>query len=147
MGYQLEKLFPTQLPSKLSISMIKLFWCQFQQCFGQFTMLLFEGSSERELFRHLSNHVFGARNIRNKKSIWGSTFHPKYYEFKLDFKNAAKYWENVFYFRDNCIWVGIFKLSLLRTGYLSLAANMFANSRKIWHMAKKDFLSCLHSAQ
>ena len=30
-------------------------------------MLLVDGSSETELFRHLSNHLFGDRNIRSTK--------------------------------------------------------------------------------
>ena len=38
--------------------MVKVLLFSFQQCFGPFTMLLVEGSSETELFRHLSNHVF-----------------------------------------------------------------------------------------
>ena len=39
--------------------------------------------------------------------------------------------EKVFCFWDNCISPGIVKLILLRTGYISLAANMLANSPKI----------------
>ena len=35
------------------------------------------------------------------------------------FKNGAKNWEKFFCFGDNCIWIGIAKLSLLRTGYFS----------------------------
>ena len=61
--------FQTQMPWKLSISMINKLWCKFQQCLGQFTMFLFEGSPENRLFRHLSNHVFRVRTFGNKKSI------------------------------------------------------------------------------
>ena len=32
-------------------------------------MLLLDGSSERGLLRHLSNHVFGALNLGNAKSM------------------------------------------------------------------------------
>ena len=54
--------------------------------------------------------------------------------------------EKLLYFSDNCISTGIVKLTLLRTRYLSLAANMLANSPKIWHVIKRyffqlDFLS------
>ena len=61
--------FQTHMPWKLSISMINKLWCKFQQCLGQFTMFLFEGSPENRLFRHLSNHVFRVRTFGNKKSI------------------------------------------------------------------------------
>ena len=61
--------FQTQMPWKLSISMINKLWCKFQQCLGQFTMLLFEGSPENRLFRHLPNHVFRVRTFGNKKSM------------------------------------------------------------------------------
>ena len=40
----------------------------------------------------------------------------------------------------NCIWIGIAKLSLLRTGYFSLAANVLKSSQKIWHVNKRDVL-------
>ena len=43
-----------------------------------------------------------------------------------------------FVFLDNWIWNGIVKLSLLRTGYFSLAANVVTSSRKIWHVNKRD---------
>ena len=43
--------------------MIKVLWGRFQQCLRLFTKLLFDGSSETGLFRHLSNHVFGVRNF------------------------------------------------------------------------------------
>ena len=49
--------------------MIKGLLCRFQQCFGAFTMLLVEGSSETGLFRHLSNDVFGVRNFENTKAV------------------------------------------------------------------------------
>ena len=61
--------FRTQMPWKLSISMIKVLWCKFQQCFGQLSMLLFEGSPEKGLFRHISNHVFRVCTFRNTKPM------------------------------------------------------------------------------
>ena len=44
-----------------------------------------------------------------------------------------------FCFMENCISTGIVKLTLLRTGYLSLAANMLADSPNIWHVNKRYF--------
>ena len=46
--------------------------------------------------------------------------------------------EKKFFFWDNCIWTGIVKLSLLRTVYISSAANVLATSPKIWHVKKRD---------
>ena len=48
-----------------------------------------EVSSETWLFRHLSNYVFGIRNLENTKSMT-VTFFSKFLKFNLDFKNAAK---------------------------------------------------------
>ena len=45
-----------------------------------------------------------------------------------------------FCFWDICIWIGIVKLSLLRTGYLSSASNVLTSSPKIWHVNRRDFL-------
>ena len=59
--------------------------------------------------------------------------------FNLDFERAAKNWEKVFCFWDNCIWIGIVKLSLLRTGCFSSEANVLRSSPKIWHVNKRDF--------
>ena len=52
--------------------------------------------------------------------------------------------EKVFCFWDNCISTGIPKLTLLRTGYLSFAANILENSPKIWHISKR-YIFQLHS--
>ena len=59
------------------------------------------------------------------------------------FKNAAKNWEIDFSFLDNYIWIGIVKLSLLRTGYFSSAANVLTSSPKIWHVNKRDFFQLI----
>ena len=45
-------------------------------------------------------------------------------KFYLHFKNAEKNGEEVFPFRDNCIWIGCIKLSLLRREYLWPAFNL-----------------------
>ena len=73
------------------------------------------------------------------QNLWGSSVFSKYSKFTLDFKNAAKNSEKVFCFWDNCIWIGIVKLSLLRTGYFSSAANVLTSSPKICHVNKRDF--------
>ena len=122
------------------MNMIKVLWRRFRQwqSLGMFTMFLVEGSSDTGLFRHLSNYVFQVRNIGNTKSM-RVMFFGKHLQFKLYFKNEAKNWEKVFCFWNNCIWIGIVKLSLLRIGYLSLTSNVFTCSPKIWHVNKRDF--------
>ena len=128
--------------------MIKVLWCRFQQCLGPFTMILLDRSSETGLLRHLSNHVFGVRNFRNTKSMSVILF-SNCSKFKLNVINEEKTSEKLFCFWDNWISTGIVKLTLLRTGYLSLAANMLANSPKIWHVIKRYFfqLDCLSNYQ
>ena len=106
---------------------IKVMWCRFQQCLGTFTMLLVEGSSGTGFFRHLSNHVFRVRSFGNTKAMKVISF-SKRSKFQMDSKNAAKSSEKVFFFWENCIWIGIVKLSLLRTGYFWLAANLLTSS-------------------
>ena len=90
------------------------------------------------IFRHLSDYVFLVRNSEIQ-DLWASSFWSKCSKFQLDFKNAAKNSENVFCWLNNCMRIGIVKLSLLRTGYFSSAANVLTSSRKILHVNKRDF--------
>ena len=73
------------------------------------------------------------------ENLWGYSFLSKCLKFNLYFKNAGKSWEKVFCFWYNCIWIGIVKLSLLRTGYFSSTANVLTSSPKIWDIKKRDF--------
>ena len=118
--------------------MIKMLWRKFQKCLSTSAMLLVERSSETGLFSQLSDYLFGVRKFENG-NLWGYSFLSKCLKFNLYFKNAGKSWEKVFCFWYNCIWIGIVKLSLLRTGYFSLAANGLTSSPKIWHVNKWDF--------
>ena len=118
--------------------MIKVLWCRFQQCFGTFTILLVEASSEMGLFRHRSVYVFVFRNLENKKCRRVIFFFKMFLKFNLDFKKAAKNSEKLFCSWDNWICIGIVKMSLLRIGYFSLAANVLTSSLKILHVNKRD---------
>ena len=69
----------------------------------------------------------------------GSSFFSKYWKLNADFKKAQKAWERVSCVWDNCIWIDIVKLSLLRTGYISSAANVLTSTPKIWHVNKREF--------
>ena len=83
------------------------------------------------------------------KNVWGYSVFSKCLKFNLDLKNAAKNSEKYFCFWDNCLWIGIVKLSLLRTGYFSQAANVSTSSPNILHVNKTNFfqLNWLGSGQ
>ena len=101
-------------------------------------MLLVKGFSKTGLFRNLYDYLFRDRNFGNTKSM-RVIFFSKYLKLHLDFKNAAKTSGKVFCYLDNCIWIGIVKLSLFRTGYFSSAANVWGSTHKILHVNKRDF--------
>ena len=134
-----ERLFGTQLTWRWSMNMLKMLWCWFQERFCTFTMLLVKGSSETGLFRHLSDQVFGDRNFRNTKSM-GFIICLKILKIYFRFRKCSKKLRKSFFFRDNCIWTGIVKLSLLGTGYFSSAANVLTSSSKMWHVNKRNVL-------
>ena len=73
------------------------------------------------------------------QKLWGSSLFSKSSKFQLHFKEAAESREKGFCFWDNCIWIGIVKWSLLRTGYFPSLANVFPSSPKIRHVNKRDF--------
>ena len=90
--------------------MIKVIWYRFKECLGTVTIFLVEASSETGLFRHLSDYDFEV--VTSKiQNLWGSPFDSKSVTFNLYFKNAGKNSEKVFCFWDNCLWIGIVKLS------------------------------------
>ena len=120
--------------------MLKILWCWFPKFFGTFTMFLVKVSSQTGLLRDFYNHVFGVRNFENTKSL-RVIFCSKYLKFMIVFKNAAKNWAKVFCFWDNCIWIGIVKLSLLWTGYFSSTGNALTTSTKTWHVKNRDVFS------
>ena len=83
--------------------------------------------------------TFSQSVISEIQKLWRSSFDSKCLKFNTDFKNGAKNSEKVFCFSDNCIWIGIVKLSLSRTGYFSSTANVLRSSPKIWDFNKRDF--------
>ena len=86
-------------------------------------------------FRHLSDNVFGVLNFRSTKDM------------RAIFFGKDRNWEKNFCFIDNCIWIGIIKLSLLRTEYLSSADNVLTWNPKIWHVNKRNFFPTQFSWQ
>ena len=120
------------------MNMIKMLSCRFQQFLATSAMFLVQGSSEKELFRHLSNNVFRVFNFRNTKAM-SVIFFPKCLKINLYFKNAARNWEKVFCFWENCIWIGIVKFFLIRIDYFPSATNVLKINPKIWYLYMRDF--------
>ena len=121
------------------MNLIKLMWCRFQQCLGTFTMLLVKRFSQAVLLKHLSGYVFGVRNFEITKSM-KIIFFDKLLKISSRFQKCSQKLRKTFCFWDNSIWIGIVKLSELRTGYFSSAANLLTISPKIWHVNKRDIL-------
>ena len=137
------------MPWQLSINVIKIIWYRFEQHYGPFTMSIVEESSEIALFRHLSNHVFAVRKFGNTKSMRIIVFFQNFQELIIFLKKQKKIEKKFFCFWDNCIWIGIFNLSLLGKGYISSASNVLTSSPETSHANKRDFfqLKCLETYQ
>ena len=117
-------------------------WGRFEPCLGTFTLLflnVFPVVPLKLVFLDFYLTTFSEYVISEIKKLWGSLFFSKYSKFNLDLKNAAKNSEKGFWYLDNCIWIGIVKLSPLRTGYFSSAANLLKRSSKILRFNKRDF--------
>ena len=93
----------------------------------------------KRFFLDICMTTFSESLFSEIQNLWGSSYFSQYFKFKLDFKNPGKNSEKVFCFWDNCIWIGILKLSLLKTGYFSSTANVLPNSTKILHVSKRDY--------
>ena len=93
--------------------------------------------------------MFSEYVVSEVQNLWASSFFSKYSKFNVDFRKAKKNLQQVPCFQDICIWIGIVKLPLLRTGYFSLTANVLRSSPKIWCVNKTDLfrLTCLGSDQ
>ena len=106
-------------------------WARLTCCFSKGPL--------KRYFLDICLTTFSESVISDTQKLRGSYFVWKWSKFNLGFKNAAKSWEKFFCFWDNCIWIGVVRLSLLRTGYLLSAANVLRSSPKIWHLNKRDF--------
>ena len=117
-------------------------WGRFEPCLGTFTLLFLDVYPVVPLklvFLDFYLTTFSEYVISEIKKLWGSLFFSKYSKFNLDLKNAAKNSEKVFWYLDNCIWIGIVKLSPLRTGYFSSAANLLKRSRRFCVSIRETF--------
>ena len=120
------------------MNMIKVLWCRFHQCLGTLTILFVEASSKTRLSRHLSHYVFGIRNFENTEAM-RIIFFSETFKISATFQKCSKSRAKIVCFSDNCIWIVIVKLSLLRTGCFSLVANVLTSSPKKSHVNRRDF--------
>ena len=118
----------------------------FNSALARVPCCLSNGSLKRS-FLDIYLTTFSESVISKLQNLWGSYFVSNWLKFNLHFKKTAKNWKKVFCFWDNCIWIGMVTLFLLRTGYFSSAANVLRSSPKILHVNKRDFfrLNCLGS--
>ena len=72
---------------------------QIQQCFGPFTMLVVERSSETGLFGHLSNLVFRSQYFRKHISYKGHLFFKNVQDFIYISKTQKKLMKRFLFLR------------------------------------------------
>ena len=77
-------------------------------------------------------------NFGNTLALWQSSFVSKCLKFDVDCRNGTKNWEKLFYFLDNCIWIGSGKFSQSWTRYLSSAVNVLTNTPKTSPITRGD---------
>ena len=95
-------------------------------------------------FFFLVNPVFAVYNFR-KKSPLRLNFFLEYCKLYVDSVNAAKNWENIFWFWDNCIWIGGVRHSLLvRKNTFHLVLICLQNVRRFQILLKQNFSSWFH---
>ena len=136
------------------------FDAEFNTSWARLPCSFLKGPPKRD-FLDIYLTTFSESVISKTQNLWGLSFFKKYLNFQLDFKNAAKNSENVLCSLNNCMRIGIVKLTLLRTGYgivkltllrtgyFSSAANVLRSSPKISHVNQRDFfqINCLGSDQ
>ena len=83
--------------------MVKVLLFSFEPSFGQFTMLLVEGSSETGLFRHLSNRISCSPYVQNYFNYERQIF-LKRFKIESKFRKFKEKTENIFRFRDKCYY-------------------------------------------
>ena len=79
--------------------------------------------------------VYNLRKIETMRLI----FCCEMFETKCaECRRAAKNWEKIFSFLDNCIWISCGNFSLLQREYLSSGINVVKNGIAISNITKKD---------
>ena len=120
-----ERIFATELTWEGSINMLKVLWCWLQQRFAQLPCC-FSRDPPKLDFLDISRTTVLEAVIAKILKIYSR------------FQKCSTKLRKSFFLRDNFIWTGIVKLSLLRIRYFSSAANVLTSSPKIWHVNKRD---------
>ena len=110
----------------------------FNSAWARLPCFFSKGPLKRE-FLYICMITFPESVIPEIQNLWGSSFLSKCSKFDLYLKNSVKNSQKVLCFWDNCIWIGIVKLSLLKTRFFSSDASVLTSSPKIWHCKNRDF--------
>ena len=84
------RLFQPELSSQGLTNIVKVLSFSFEQCFGPFTILLVEGSSETRLFSRLPNHILRGPSGQKYISYQGHLVFEKVMKLNLNLQNATK---------------------------------------------------------
>ena len=112
------------------MNMIKGLWCWFQQCFGRFPCCLSKGSLKRD-FLDIYLTTYSDSIISEIQKLRGLPFFHNGQNLVEISKMQQKLATKFFCFWENCVWIGIVKLSLLSTGYFSSTPNVLRSTPKI----------------
>ena len=96
-------------------------------------------SPQKRDFLDIYQTTFPESVISEIQNLWKVILFVKMSKISSRFQKCSKRLTKILRFWDNCIWIGIIKLSLLRTGYFSSAANVLTGSPKIWHVKTRYF--------
>ena len=133
-----RELFKINFPERVSLIWSMCCDVDFKSAWAGLPCCLLKNSLKRDIL-DIYLTTFSQSIISERQNLRRLSFFPKYLKFNLNFKNAAKNWEKVSCFLDNCIWIGFVKLSLLRTGTFWSVANGLTGSPKSWYVNKRDF--------
>ena len=112
------------------MNMIKVLWCWFQQCFGTFPCCLSKGPLKRD-FLDIYLTTYSDSIISEIQKLRGLPFFHNGQNLVEISKMQQKLATKFFCFWENCVWIGIVKLSLLSTGYFSSTPNVLRSTPKI----------------
>ena len=133
-----RELFKLNFPERVPLIWSMCCDVDFKSAWAGLPCCLSKNSLKRDIL-DIYLTTFSQSIISEIQNLRRLSFFPKYLKFNLNFKNAAKNWETVSCFLDNCIWIGFVKLSLLRTGTFWSVANVLTGSPKSWYVNKRDF--------
>ena len=96
-------------------------------------------SPQKRDFLDIYQTTFPESVISEIQNLWKVILFVKMSKISSRFQKCSKRLTKILRFWDNCIWIGIVKLSLLKTGYFSLAVNVLTSIPRMWPLKNRDF--------